>query len=502
MGEKKVIIIGAGIAGLSAGCYLQMNGYETKVFELHNIPGGLCTAWKRKGYTFDACIHWLVGSSPSNSFHKIWKELGALKGKQILDYDVFTTVEYEEGKLFTVYTDVSKLEAEMNRVAPEDASAIKEFIDIIRTLSKVDVPIEKAPELFNMADIAKMMFKSFAFIKTMGKYGKVTTSEYAKRFKSPVLNKNFGQLFGLDDEFPVGALLMMLSWMDVRCAGYPIGGSLEFAKSIEKTYLNLGGSVSYNSKVKDVLVEDNKAVGISLENGEIHNADIIVSAADGHYTIFEMLKGKYVNQQILDDYKNMKLFTPIIQVSLGVARSFHGTPHSIKFPLNKSIKIDDKNTVDSLGVRIYNFDPTLAPQGSTSITSYIETDYDYWMNLKNEAPERYREEKDRIACEVIEALDKKFGDIKGKVDVYDVATPYSYVRYTNNWKASWEGWKFTTESYGKRMKKTLPGLENFYMIGQWVEPGGGLPSGATSGRNVTQIICKKDKKKFKTTING
>jgi phytoene dehydrogenase-like protein len=49
MGNKKVIIIGAGIAGLSAGCYLQMNGYDTEIFELHNIPGGLCTGWKRKG---------------------------------------------------------------------------------------------------------------------------------------------------------------------------------------------------------------------------------------------------------------------------------------------------------------------------------------------------------------------------------------------------------------------------------------------------------------------
>src|SRR3989304_2375133 len=50
---QSIIIIGAGIAGLSAGCYGQMNGYKTRIFELHDKPGGLCTAWKRKGYTFD-----------------------------------------------------------------------------------------------------------------------------------------------------------------------------------------------------------------------------------------------------------------------------------------------------------------------------------------------------------------------------------------------------------------------------------------------------------------
>ena len=70
---KSVIIIGAGIAGLSAGCYLQMNGYDTEVYEAHSQPGGLCTAWKRQGYTFDLCIHWLGGSGSAGAFHGMWQ---------------------------------------------------------------------------------------------------------------------------------------------------------------------------------------------------------------------------------------------------------------------------------------------------------------------------------------------------------------------------------------------------------------------------------------------
>ena len=60
MEGKSIIIIGAGIAGLSAGCYGQMNNYQTRIFEMHNLPGGLCTSWKRQGYTIDGCLHWLV----------------------------------------------------------------------------------------------------------------------------------------------------------------------------------------------------------------------------------------------------------------------------------------------------------------------------------------------------------------------------------------------------------------------------------------------------------
>jgi phytoene dehydrogenase-like protein len=62
--NKRAIIIGAGISGLSAGCYLQMNGYDTEIFELHSISGGLCTSWKREGYVFDGCLHSIGGLSP------------------------------------------------------------------------------------------------------------------------------------------------------------------------------------------------------------------------------------------------------------------------------------------------------------------------------------------------------------------------------------------------------------------------------------------------------
>lgn len=95
---KSIIVIGAGIAGLSAGCYGQMNGYRTQIFELHDKPGGLCTSWKRKDYTFDGCIHWLVGSAPGNSFYRIWEELGAVQGRRMVDHEEFMRYEGTGGK--------------------------------------------------------------------------------------------------------------------------------------------------------------------------------------------------------------------------------------------------------------------------------------------------------------------------------------------------------------------------------------------------------------------
>ena len=500
MDEKEIEIIGAGIAGLSIGCYLQMNGYKTQIFEMGQSPGGLCTSWKRKGYTFDGCIHWLVGSSPSVNFYKIWQELGAIQDKKIVDFDEFARIERKNREVFIVYSDLDKLENEMIEIAPKDKQVIEEFIEAIREFAKFEMPIEKAPELYAPIDGMKILFKMYPFLKTVKKWKKITIKDYTQRFKNTSLREIFSLILGIDERFTMIGLIMTLSWMYLKSAGYPIGGSLEFSKSIERRYINLGGKVNYNSKVSKIIVKDNKAVGIKLTNGEIYDTDIVISAADGHHTIFEMLDGKYVNKDILDDYNNLELFPAVTQISLGISRNFDGVPHSISFPLDRPLIIDDKNKVERIMVRIYNFDPTLAAEGKTSAIVYLPSNYEYWVNLRENDREEYLKEKERIAKEVIGILDKRFGDISSKVEVYDVATPATYIRYTNNWKGSFEGWLLTPKVFGRRMKKNLPELRNFYMVGQWVEPGGGLPAVALSGRNLAQIICKKDKKKFHIVV--
>jgi len=191
------------------------------------------------------------------------------------------------------------------------------------------------------------------------------------------------------------------------------------------------------------------------------------------------------------------VFPSLVFVSLGVARKFDSEPHDLVFSLKKPVVVDDSISYENLPVRIFNFDPTLAPAGKTPITVMLGTyNHEFWVKLKEDYEEKYIQEKERIAAEVIEALEERFGNIKSNIEVLDVSTPAFIIRYTNNWKGSFEGWQPGPGTLLLRMDKSLPGLKNFYMIGQWVEPGGGLPPAIMSGRNVTQIICKKDRKKF------
>jgi phytoene dehydrogenase-like protein len=151
----------------------------------------------------------------------------------------------------------------------------------------------------------------------------------------------------------------------------------------------------------------------------------------------------------------------------------------------------------TLIAHIYNFDPTLAPEGKTVIKVMFNTDYDYWERLYKD-PERYKAEKEQIADTVVTLLDRRFPGLAAQVEMRDVATPMTWVRYTGNWRGAYEGWMMTPRTLMMHWSKTLPGLDNFYMAGQWVVLGS-MPSVVVSGRHTIQIICKKKKKKFVTS---
>jgi phytoene dehydrogenase-like protein len=496
--EKSIIIIGGGLTGLALGCYGRMNGYKTSIFEMHDIAGGVCTGWKRKGYTIDGALNWLVGTNPKNSFYKFWEELGAAQNWKIYNHDLYFVYEEKDGKALSVYCDADRFEQYLLELAPEDKDVIREFSKGIRDFSRTDMPVDKPSELYNWLDKVKAV-TMMPMLMLMKKWLKITTGDFCKRFKNPYLRETLTSAFG-GDQWPMMMLFWVLGYQHAKAAGYVLGGALELVRFLEERYRALGGEIHFKARVEKILVENGKAVGIKLADGTEYRADWIVSAADGHTTIFDMLDGKYIDDAIKSRYDNPKLMAPLVYIGLGVAdpvKEILPSVSGMSFPLETPITLAGKEH-HRLYARTYSYDPTIAPEGKTVLIVQFDTDYDYWEKLSKE-PERYKAEKERIANDVITALDKRFPGLASKVEMRDVATPMTWVRYTGNWRGSYEGWMFSAESFTSSMRKTLPGLENFYMAGQWVNPGGGMPTAAMSGRQTIQMICKKDKKKFVAT---
>jgi phytoene dehydrogenase-like protein len=213
-----------------------------------------------------------------------------------------------------------------------------------------------------------------------------------------------------------------------------------------------------------------------------------------------MLEEKHVDKHIRKVYYNEKYAPKIstVYVSIGIKKEFNVSYKPYVFlPVHNNLRID-KNELKNIGVTIHNFDPTCAPKGKTVLTLMLESkDPKYWIDLRKDNPEEYTKRKKSIAEHVIEELSHHFGSVKKNIEMVDVATPATYVRYTNNWNGAPMGWQ-DFMLFVNKPKKEIKGLANFYMCGQWVGDGG-LPMAARSGRDVAQIICKKDDIVFKTS---
>jgi len=494
--KNKIIIVGAGISGLSAGCYAQMNGFETTIFEMHNIPGGLCTAWKRKGYKFDISMHMLTGSL-SGPFHRMWTELGIPQNFKFHYHDHVAKIE-GMGKSLYISTKRDEFEHNMLSISPDDAVLIREFMDLIFGPDMMKAVSLKPKGIRNIFDSLHAMFAIFPLVRIFGKYKKMTVQEFASRFKDPFLRK--AVRFFIDPpgwpmiQFPMVALTGFMRTA-VTEAGAPLGGSQQVVFHMAELYSQLQGESQYKSKVKDLVSDNNGGTGIILEDGSCHMADHVIWAGDGHTLIYDILGGNYLNETITNMYENWVPVKPIVNVMMGVNKDFSEEPHQIIFEPETPITIAGREH-KWLCFLHHSFDPAMAPRGKSSVEVWYDTEYEYWEELaKNK--KAYLEEKNRIADYTIHQLDKRWPGFADQVEIIDVPTPYTYKRYTGNWKGSPDGWYITPENMrAQDPVYVLPGLQGLNMIGQWTAPFTGTVIAALSGRQVIQIKCKEEGRKF------
>lgn len=228
---------------------------------------------------------------------------------------------------------------------------------------------------------------------------------------------------------------------------------------------------------------------------------MVVSAADGYSTIFNMLDGKYVNDTInayYEAYPKNQAFG--LEVWYGLNMELPNEPHSIVLFQEQPIIVEGKPR-DRLDIEVFNFDPALAPKGKTVVKVVMESDYNYWKKLSSNN-EDYQAEKQKVAQLIAEQLEKRFPQFQSKTEATDVVTPIS----AEHWTAAYRGcqaWgapkEYFDEVSKKGVSKTLPGLQNFYMVGQWAGDTIGLNTVCLMGRNLIKMLCKQDNKKFVTS---
>jgi len=206
---RKVIIVGAGIAGLCAAVYARKCGYAVTVLEQHERPGGLATSWQRDAYTFEACLHWLLGSNPRDPMHAVWREVFAIERLHFVYPEEWMRVEGEQGEHLSIYSDLERLEAELLRHAPQDEAQIRQFVHAVRSLSHCPLPSLSSA----WRDRVMTGLQLIPRIPLLQTLSHITSEAYGKRFNDPLLRGFFGE--GENAQLSVVALAFALAWVSV-----------------------------------------------------------------------------------------------------------------------------------------------------------------------------------------------------------------------------------------------------------------------------------------------
>jgi len=486
-GSRKLLVIGGGIAGLCAAVYARRCEYDVELLEQHDTPGGLATSWTREPYTFETCLHWLLGSSSASPMYRWWRELFDIDRLRFVYPEEFVRIEALDGQALSIYTNVERMRETLLRHSPQDAEAIRDFASTVREFAHLPMP-----------DLSKHGPAAwFGYLRLLPeaarlhRFAGMSIAEYGARFRDPLIRAFFDA--GESSQMMAITLAFALGWMGTGQAGYPIGGSKAVIRLIAENLQRLGGRLRLSARVQSILVEQDAAVGVQLENGEILRADRVISAADGHATLQRLLGGRYTEPHLEDAYSNWKPYPSYLQVSLGIAQDLSHLPGFGTRVLDEPLAVDPHTQLKQLSYRCFHFDPTFAPTGKTALTCFLPTyNCDYWMQLREHEPERYRAEKARVAGLVVDVLEHTHPGLRSGIEVTDVSTPATVVRFTGNWRGSMEGWLPTPQIGLRPLPNRLPGLANFFMAGQWIMPGGGLPGGLMSARAAIRDLCAHD----------
>ena len=476
---KRVIVIGAGISGLTSAVYVRRSGFEVVVLEKAGSPGGVSTTWSRKGYTFEGGVHWLIGAKEDLPLHAVWIETGALQENNPVFYkDPIYTLVDDAGQMF-LRRDLEGLE--ITGLRDKLALALLRFhLACFRHFHSpiMDMPGHKSryPRGFHPMEFVRMLpaviMTPFLLLES--------ATGYARRFKNPRIRTLLGAV--VDPDINALSFIYTLSTFSAGDSGYPRGGSLRMAQNMADCLTSLGGEIRYHTPALS-LSREGDAVCVQTAS-ETLQADAVIISMDARKAI-DKLFGEPLQERWAQRMRKHLKTTQCMFIGLGIKADLSAYPRSMQLVLPRPFTVAGI-TYKTLIVNNYAHETAYAPPGCTVLTCLLHGDsYAYWAAAKSDGS--YAARKQETIALLIDRLSDRIPEVKTSVEVTDMATPLTYERYCDTYQGSY----MSHWAAGKRVPhapmRYAPGI---YFTGQRVSLSGGLPPAAETGHRTAQTLCK------------
>ena len=488
-----VIVLGSGIAGLTCASRLSKLGFKVGVFEKHHIPGGYATNFKRHGYNFDVSLHGIGALDEGGNTYNILNHCGVIDKITPIKNDIAYSVPYKD-KLIHVPNDLTLYKNLLFELFPNE---VKNINRLFNDIYKFKSGFEKLILNKNSSILKKLNTDCLMFIKWSEKTTDEVVRSYIDNYDFIYIFTSLWPYYGLPPK-QLSALYYFIPWISYHIYGkyYIKGGSQNLSNAMAKVITENDGSINLKSEVTSINIEDKQVKSITLKNGETFTAKYIVSNINPINT-FNMTKNYIVPKKYIKKITSPTIGCSLSQLYIGLDCN----PDELNIPVEEVFYFDNytpeenyKLSMDSnyekCGMLVTNYssmDNSLNEDNKGTITVTIIDNYNNWSNDKAE----YILQKESLKNILINRLEEKFPGIKNHICVAELGTPRTMKRYTNNPKGAVYGYAQTVNQSGRHRLSTKTPINNLFLVGAWVNPGGGYEGSISSGMIVAQCIYDK-----------
>jgi len=508
-----VIIIGAGISGLTSAGLLSRAGLSVGVFEMDTRPGGYLAGFRRKDFRFDSAIHWLNQCGPKGLVTRVFDIIGTDHPTAEPQIRVKRYVGDTYDYLLT--TTPNDLKNELLGKFPHEKKGITRFFKDAKQIGKsFDSLPSFSRSMETMGMVEKMTFnmKRLKFVLPFLKHIRFTGAEKTvKGLKRYFTDPDILKIFGSEEELL--SCLVPIGWAYYNdYQSPPKGGSQVFPEWLVHVTEFLGNDVFYKCRVQKIHLKNGAATGISIDRRD-QNIDVkckhIIAACDVETLYEKMLPEGTVPKEMLSKLHDAELYGSAVTISLGIDCPAEklGFLGEMIFVSREGITRKEHNNGDPHKCDISILaptvrDPSLAPEGKGTLTLYCYAEFDQDDRWKTETDENgnpvrgeaYKKFKQEFTDIIIQRVEKKLNiEIRSKISFCDIATPITHWRYTGNRKGSLMGARPGKANMQAKIAHHKTPVKNLWLSGHWADLGGGVPIAVKSAMN-TALLTLQDLK--------
>ena len=492
------IVIGGGIAGLSAAAHLAQAGKQVVLFEQHDKPGGYYTSFVRDGIIFDITAHWTVAHEQVN---RMLAGLGAEPIEFVHHPNIGRYVGPGAGDGILLVNDRQRFTQSILNAYPSAGSAAVEKLIALALQVEAEIRSVEAgsPELMSFAEKARMMVQAPLKLRTVLRYSRMPGIRFLESlFPGDALAGLRATLYMLAPikDFSAIGMLLYIGFALRGSAYQPEGGATKAAEAFAAAAARNSVKIRYGERVKSITTDAGRVCGVTLESGETVRSHSVVSAVDIRQTFHRFLDPSLLPS----DYRKKLEQTPVSGSYVILSIALDRDPAAWGFDqmdvfytdttdINLALTPDNpEHSLISFQFPEFRMKTGGEQHFGLQIVAPATVEYrDHWATGPGyERTEAYRQLKEDFAKRLIDRAENTMPGLRDHIVSLDIATPLTLHRYTLNDLGAPVGWSYTST---QRWQQKVAFIEGLYLAGHWVGPSG-IYNVAQSGKNAAELVVR------------